>query len=89
MQTYEASIKEETALLRTAAKLLAAWPVQAPDVTNVGGITSDYEMTAFGAPLELDERFFDNPTKDAVQEYAEEDVFDFGGDMGDSAYYNQ
>ena len=56
---------------------------------NVVGITSDYGLTAFGAPPELDERLFDNRTGDAVQEYAEEDVFDSGGDMGESAYFSQ
>ena len=35
VKEYEASVKVETALLRTAAKLLVAWPVQTPEIKNL------------------------------------------------------
>ena len=35
VKAYEVGISKETTLLRTAAKLLVAWPVQAPDFKHL------------------------------------------------------
>ena len=54
---------------------------------TLGDFGAGVANAAFEAPPELDEQLFDLCTEDAGLEYADEDVFDFAGDMGQSAYH--